>query len=123
LLGIIPLPFTKGVGQPNVNKKKGFFAAFTLGLIFGIAMGPCTFAYLAPMLAIVFNLSSSQLWFGLLLLLAYGIGHCSIIIFAGTFTESVQTYLNWNERSDGTILIKKTCGVLILLAAIYFAFA
>lgn len=120
LLGIIPLTFAGGVSQSKVSNRKGFFAAFMLGLIFGIALGPCTFAYLAPMLAIVFSLSSKQLWYGIMLLLAYGIGHCSVIVFAGTFTESVQKYLNWNERSGGAIRIKKLCGAFVILAGIYF---
>ena len=123
LLGVIPLPFAGGIGRSNVSSRKGPFAAFMLGLIFGIALGPCTFAYLAPMLSIVFSLSSTQLWYGILLLMAYGIGHCSVIIFAGTFTESVEKYLHWNELSSGAVWVKKICGVLIMLAAIYFGLA
>jgi hypothetical protein len=76
-------------------------AAFGLGLIFGIALGPCSFAYMAPMLGIVFTLSTTRFYYGVLLLLFYGIGHCSVIIFAGTFTEIIQIYLNWNESSRG----------------------
>jgi len=50
LLGVIPLPFT-GPGQVHM-KKRGRLAAFLLGLVFGVALGPCTFAYMAPMLAV-----------------------------------------------------------------------
>ena len=46
--GVIPMPWS-GPGQVNM-KRKGLLAAFVLGLIFGIALGPCTFAYMAPML-------------------------------------------------------------------------
>lgn len=123
LTGLISLPLTGGIDQSRIGGNKGYFAAFILGLVFGVAMGPCSFAYMAPMLAIVFNLSSTQLLFGLALLLAYGIGHCSVIVFAGTFTESVQKYLNWNERSGGTVWIKKICGYLLILAALYLIFA
>ena len=123
LLGVITLPFGGGVDQSKINNGKGLFAAFMLGLIFGIALGPCTFAYLGPMLAIVFTLSSTQLWYGILLILAYGIGHCSVIVFAGTFSESVQKYLKWNKRSGGAVLIKKTCGVLVILGGLYLIFS
>ena len=101
------------------SEKKGILAAFGLGFIFGIALGPCSFAYMAPMLGIVFTVSVTQLYYGVLLLLFYGIGHCSIIILAGTFTEIVRKYLNWNEKSKGTVLIKKICGVLIILGGMY----
>ena len=99
LLDVIPLSFG-GMGQVNM-KRKGLLAAFILGLVFGIALGPCTFAYMAPMLAVTFKLSASNLPYGILLLLMYGVGHCSVIVLAGTFTEVVQQYLNWNEKSKG----------------------
>ncbi len=120
LLGIIPLPLINGAHGAGM-KRKGFFAAFILGLIFGIALGPCTFAYMAPMLAITFSISSTRVLYGILLLTIYGIGHCSIIVFAGTFTEVVERYLKWNESSKGPYILKKICGVLIISAAIYMA--
>ena len=118
LLEVIQLPFLGKTNQPTF-RKKGLLAAFGLGLIFGIALGPCSFAYMAPMLGIVFTISVKQFFYGAALLFAYGIGHCSIIVLAGTFTEIVQKYLNWNEKSKGTVLIKKICGVLIILGGMY----
>lgn len=119
LLELVPFPSFCGIDQSKIGSSKGRPAAFMLGLIFGVAMGPCTFAYLAPMLAIVFGMSSTKLFYGLMLLLAYGIGHCSVIVFAGTFTSMVQEYLDWNERSGGTKMIKKVCGVLIIIGGVY----
>ena len=118
LLEVIQLPFLGKTNQPNFQKK-GLLAAFGLGLIFGIALGPCSFAYMAPMLGIVFTISATQFFYGAALLFAYGVGHCSIIVLAGTFAEVVQRYLNWNEKSKGTVLIKKICGVLIILGGMY----
>ena len=120
LLGVIPMPWS-GPGQVGM-KKKGALAAFILGLIFGIALGPCTFAYMAPMLGVTFKLASTNLLYGVLLLLVYGIGHCSVIVFAGTFTEVVQRYMNWNEKSKGSIILKKICGILVLLGGIYLIY-
>ncbi|MFH1061846.1 MAG: cytochrome c biogenesis protein CcdA [Candidatus Omnitrophota bacterium] len=121
LSGLLPLSFINGVSQPGM-KKKGLLAALLLGLIFGIALGPCTFAYMAPMLAITFSLSSTKFLYGIILLMAYGIGHCSVIIFAGTFTEMVERYLKWNENSKGVLILKKICGFLVILAGIYLLF-
>jgi len=119
LLGIIPLPFLERGANAAGFRRKGLFAALMLGLIFGVALGPCTFAYMAPMLGVVFNVASTKLLFSVFLILAYAIGHCSVIVFAGTFTEVVQHYLNWNEGSKGALIIKKLCGVLVILAGIY----
>ncbi|MFC1781496.1 cytochrome c biogenesis CcdA family protein [Planctomycetota bacterium] len=120
LLDVIPMPWS-GLGQIGM-KRRGLLAAFILGLVFGIALGPCTFAYMAPMLGVTFTLASTNLIYGILLLLVYGIGHCSVIVFAGTCTELVQGYMNWNEKSKGTIILKRICGVLILIAGLYLLF-
>ncbi len=120
LLDIIPMPWS---GPGNIGfKRKGILASFILGLIFGVALGPCTFAYMAPMLSITFQLAGTQIWYGIILLLSYAVGHCSIIVAAGTFTELVQQYLNWNEQSKGPIIVKKVCGILVIIGGFYMIF-
>ena len=120
LLDVIPIPFSgpSGVGM----KHKGLLAAFILGLVFGIALGPCTFAFMAPMLGVTFKVASTNLTYGIALLVVYGVGHCSVIVLAGTCTELVQRYMNWNEKSKGSIILKKICGVLVLLGGLYLIF-
>jgi cytochrome c-type biogenesis protein len=120
LLAVIPMPWS-GPGRVGM-KKKGILAAFILGLVFGIALGPCTFAYMAPMLAVTFRLAGSDLFYGVLLLVIYAIGHCSVIVFAGTCTELLQRYMNWNEKSKGSLILKKICGLLVLLTGIYLLY-
>ena len=113
LMGVIPLPFS-GAGQVGM-KRKGLLAALILGLVFGIALGPCTFAYMAPMLGVTFKLAATHFLYGALLLLAYGMGHCAVIVAAGTSTELVQHFLNWNEQSKGVVIVKMICGILVIL--------
>jgi cytochrome c-type biogenesis protein len=120
LLDVIPMPFS-GPGRIGI-KRKGLLAAFILGLVFGIAIGPCTFAFMAPMLGVTFKVASTSLVYGIALLVFYGVGHCSLIIFAGTSTELVQRYMDWNEKSKGIIILKKICGVLVLLGGLYLIF-
>jgi cytochrome c-type biogenesis protein len=118
LLGVIPLPFLEKGANPNF-RKKGLAAALILGLLFGVALGPCTFAYMAPMLGAAFSVASTRLAFAVSLVLAYAVGHCSVIVLAGTFTGVVQKYLDWNERSRSAVILKKICGVLVILGGIY----
>ena len=120
LLGVIPMLWS-GPGQLGM-KRKGVLAAFILGLVFGIALGPCTFAYMAPMLGVTFKLAATNIGYGILLLATYGVGHCSVIVVAGTSTELVQRYLNWNEESKGAAILKKVCGALVLLAGVYLIY-
>ena len=120
LLDVIPMPFP-GPGKVGL-KRKGFLAAFILGLVFGVALGPCTFAYMAPMLGVTFKLAAANVVYGVALLAAYGVGHCSVIVLAGTSTGWVQKYLNWNEKSKGAIILKKICGVLVLVGGVYLIY-
>jgi len=120
LIGLIPMPWAGA--NASGYKRKGLLAAFVLGLIFGIALGPCTFAYMAPMLAVAFRTASTNPLYGAGLLLAYGIGHCSVLVLAGTFTEVIQRYLNWSEKSKGTAIVKIVCGILVILGGVYMIF-
>ncbi len=94
-------------------------SAFILGLIYGIALGPCAFAFLAPVLGIVFQLSSTNLLSAGTLLLLFGLGHCAVIIVAGGLTARIQAYLDWTNQSKAIIWIKRTAGFLIILGGIY----
>jgi cytochrome c-type biogenesis protein len=119
-LGVIPLPGF-GRGAPG-GARRGPGAAFLLGLLFGIGVGPCTFAYLAPMLAITFRVAAERMLYGAFLLLLYGLGHCAVIVAAGTSTEWVQRLLNWNARSRGAVRLRRACGLLILLGGGYLIY-
>jgi len=104
------------------TKAKGLFAALILGLLFGIALGPCTFAYVAPVLGLVFQTAQTSFTSAAILLLAFGIGHCSVIVGAGTLSKKVQLYLNWSEESKAILWIKKICGLLVILGGFYIIY-
>ena len=77
---------------------------------------------MAPMLGVTFKVAPTNLLYGVALLVVYGLGHCSVIVFAGTFTEVVQRYMNWNENSKGAVILKKICGVLVILGGLYLIY-
>ena len=116
-LGVIPMPFSAKTG--SVGSRRGLVAAFLLGLVFGLALGPCTFAFMAPMLGITLSVARTNMAYGIGLLVAYGVGHCSVIVAAGTFSEVVERYLKWSGESRGLGLLKKACGMLVILGGVY----
>lgn len=117
LLDIIKLDWNLvGLRQ---TKTKGLLAALILGLLFGIALGPCTFAYMAPVLGVVFQTAQTNYLLAVTFLLAFGLGHCSVIVGAGTLTGKVQKYLNRGEDSKTILWIRRICGVLVILGGIY----
>ena len=120
LLGVLALP----ISAPGATglRRKGLLAALILGLVFGVALGPCTFAYMAPLLVVTFKLARTAPLYGASLLLAYGLGHCAVIVGAGTCTGVVQRFLNWNENSRVVTRIKGGCGVLVLLGGIWLIY-
>lgn len=120
LLDIIKLNWNSG-GISKI-KSKGIVAALILGLLFGIALGPCTFAFMAPILGIVFQTAQTDFIFSILLLTAFGIGHCAVIVGAGTLSGKVQKYLNWSENSKTIIYTKRICGALVIIGGIYLIY-
>jgi cytochrome c-type biogenesis protein len=77
---------------------------------------------MAPMLGVTFKLAATHFLYGALLLLAYGVGHCSVIVAAGTSTELVQRFLNWNEQSKGAAAVKTVCGILVILGGAWLLY-
>lgn len=116
-LGVIPMEFGAPAGLNP--KRRGAFAAFMLGLVFGIALGPCTFAFMAPMLGVTFKVSSSAPVYGAALLAAYGVGHCLVIALAGAGSAWVSHTLNWNAESAAGGRLRIACGVLVILGGYY----
>jgi cytochrome c-type biogenesis protein len=120
LMDIIKLPWEGASIKPT--KHKGVLAALILGLLFGIGLGPCTFAYMAPVLGVVFRVAKTNIIYSIILLLAFGIGHILVIVAAGTLTKKVQQYLNWTEKSKAATYIKRVCGVLVIFGGIYMIY-
>jgi cytochrome c-type biogenesis protein len=118
LMDIVRLPDTN-VGMRPMEIHSPLFSAFVLGLIFGIALGPCTFAYMAPVLGVVFQLSNTDVIAAVALLLAFGLGHCGVIVAAGGLASRIQAYLDWTNKSNAILWTKRIAGLLVILGGLY----
>ncbi|MDD3427427.1 MAG: cytochrome c biogenesis protein CcdA [Caldisericia bacterium] len=117
LMDILPLNW--GSIQIKKSKKSHWIQALILGFVFGIGLGPCTFAFMAPILGVIFQVATARLYFSIILLLLFAIGHISVLVLAGTFTEVVQRYLKWSEKSSGVKIVRTICGALVFLGGVY----
>ena len=104
------------------NPRGGIWGAFVLGLIFGVGLGPCTFAFLAPVLGVVFQTAGESWIKAILLIFAFGLGHVTVIVIAGSLTNMVQRYLNWTEDSKTAVYIKRIAGLFVVFGGVYFIY-
>lgn len=95
------------------------WGVFTIGVLFGIALGPCAFAFMAPVIGLALPLVATRTGYALSLLAAFAIGHCAVIVLAGTSMGWVRRLLSWNESSKGLTLTRRICGFLVIAAGVY----
>jgi len=118
LLGLVRPPSCTIPQSGNTSALGGIL----MGFVFGAALGPCTFGFMFPVLAVVFRAAEQNLPQAIAIVAAYAIGHSLVIVLAGVGVNQLQTFLNWDSQSRGTLWLKRLCGVLIILTGLYLAF-
>lgn len=117
LLGVVSLPERWQV-TPN-QPRRGPLGALLFGLVFGVALGPCTFGFMAPVLGVMFRLGASEPGFAAGVLALFGLGHCCVIAMAGGSSSWVQRWLAWQGAAPGARWLRRGCGVLVLAGGVY----
>ncbi len=116
LLGIwnfdLPLP------QSWRPRQAGPWGAFLLGLLFGVVSTPCATPILAVLL--VYIASKGNLAYGGLLLFLYALGHCALILIAGTSMGLAKRLLESKGLNTSLAYLRKGSGVLIILIGLFF---
>ncbi len=113
LLDVLPMPDRCRIA-PN-QPRKGVLGAFLFGLIFGVALGPCTFGFMAPVLGVTFSMAKTNPVFAVSVLALFGLGHCTVIGLAGVSSSWVQRWLNWQNNTPGAKWLRRACGVLVFI--------
>ncbi len=120
LAGVLKLSFLDRIFMPPEVEKNRGGSAFVLGLAFGLGLGACTFAFLAPVLSFVYMNSSAHPVQSALSIAAFAFGNCAVMVGAGALAKTVQRILKWNESTRGLDIFKKICGVLLIAGGLYF---
>ena len=121
LLDLLPLP--ESWRARPAAPRRGPWGAFVFGLVFGLALGPCTFGFMAPVLGVTFATASTAPVFALGLLGFFGLGHCAVIGFAGASSRWVQRWLAWQGEHPAAKWLRRLCGVLVIVAGVWLLFS
>lgn len=119
LLGAWPFQWS-GLPRPETTRR-GLAGAFLFGLAFGTAFGPCTFAFLAPVMGMTMQTAGTRPIFAMVLMLAYAVGHCGVLALAGASGPQLARYAAWSGR--GVSVLRRVCGVLVLAGGLYLVYA
>jgi cytochrome c biogenesis protein CcdA len=98
-------------------KHAGSVGALTLGMLFGLVSAPCA----APILVVVLTYIASRgnLPYGLALLWTYAVGHCVLIIVAGTSMGVAKNLIQSRGLGQANLVLKKAAGALIALVGVF----
>jgi cytochrome c biogenesis protein CcdA len=105
------LHFTLPVPAGLKPKQKGVIGALLLGLLFGLISLPCAGPVLGALIVVT---PLYGMAFGILLLVAYSLGHCGLVLVGGTSMGLVQKLADSKGWNLGTNVLRRVAGVLII---------
>ena len=99
-------------------KQGGAVGAFLLGLFFGVVSSPCA----TPVLVVLLTLVATQgeILYGITLLFVYALGHCLLMLAAGTFTGFVEAFVQARGVANLSAWAKRISGVIITAVGAWF---
>lgn len=99
-------------------KRGGIIGAFLLGLFFGVVSSPCATPVLVVLLTLVAG--KGQVLYGITLLFCYAVGHCLLMLFAGTFTGFVEGFVKARGVVNFSLWAKRVSGAVVALVGGWF---
>lgn len=99
-------------------KRGGLVGSFLLGLFFGVVSSPCATPVLVVLLTLVAG--KRQVLYGIALLFCYAIGHCLLMLLAGTFTGFVEGFVKARGVINFSLWAKRVSGVVVALVGGWF---
>lgn len=111
------LPWRPPGGLNWRPRASGVLGALLLGALFGVVSSPCATPVLVALLGLV--ATQGEVAYGVALLFVYALGHCLLMLAAGTFTGLVSAW----ARSRGLMAfsdgLKRALGLLLVVTGAY----
>lgn len=98
-------------------RRRGLAGAFVLGLFFGVVSSPCATPALVVILAFV--ATRGEMLYGVALLFVYALGHCVLMLAAGTFAGFVESFARARGVADVSAWAQRLGGALVALVGGY----
>ena len=115
LLGVVQLPSSLQIHQERIPRTT--LGAILVGLLLGVTLGPCTFAFFAPVFAVAFGLAEQQIGLSSALVASFALGHTLAIATAGVLGLKLS---KWISHGGTTMArVRGLAGAALLLSAIY----
>jgi cytochrome c biogenesis protein CcdA len=99
-------------------KRGGLIGAFLLGLFFGVVSSPCATPVLVVLLTFV--ATKGKVLYGVALLFTYAIGHCMLMLAAGTCTGFVEAFVKARGVINFSLWAKRVSGGVVALVGAWF---
>jgi cytochrome c-type biogenesis protein len=115
LMGWLPLRLP---AMPHWRPKvAGPLGALLLGAVFGVVSSPCATPVLVALLGLV--ATQGEVAYGVSLLFVYALGHCVLMLAAGTFTGLVQAWAKSRGLMAFSARLKQALGLLLVVVGGY----
>lgn len=98
-------------------KQGGMVGSFLLGLFFGVVSSPCATPILVVILTYV--ATKGQVLYGTALLFVYALGHCLLMLLAGTFTGFIESFVKQKGIANFSSWVKRLGGVVVAGVGVY----
>ncbi|MDZ4185235.1 MAG: cytochrome c biogenesis protein CcdA [Desulfuromonadales bacterium] len=98
-------------------KQGGIIGSFLLGLFFGVVSSPCATPVLVVILTYV--ATQGQILYGTALLFTYALGHCLLMLLAGTFTGFVEAFVKKQGIVNFSLWTKRLGGVIVAAVGVW----
>ena len=116
LTGLIHVKIFAFNSRAKGTESQNLKGALILGIVSGLAVGPCSIAYVSPVLSLAMSRAS------IFPVFAYALGYSTVLTASGTFAQIFSKFLQ-SEKGDKILrIINIICGLALIAGGIYFIY-